>query len=165
MSKFRVFVSSSVDGIVEYRDAIYSHAMAANGGGRFDIFCYENHDIPTVPGKTIVENIFDVAGHDFDAFFIFFKDKLGNGTRDEFAYFRDVLRPENPDIQLWWTQIHCERNEDCVRDLLAELNQPPGHLGMPTFGGPRNITEPMHLATRFFRTLLDIGTSMPPDGS
>jgi len=165
LSKFRVFDSSPVDDIVEYRDAIYDLALAANARGRFDVFLYESHDIPTIPGRTIVESIFDVAGHDFDAFFIFFKDRLGAGTQAEYEYFRDILRPANPNIKLWWAQIHCQKNEDCVNDLLAEINPPPGHLGMPTFDGPRTITEPSHLANRFFGTLLDIGISLSPDGS
>lgn len=145
---FRVFVSSPVYGIERFRYAVLDAARAARGSGRFEFFFFEEKENCVTPGMTICESIFKANGHNFDALFIFFKDRVGQGTIDELEYFQNVIYPMNPSCEIWWTQIYSNSGHSSeVTTILEKLNQ--FNTGIPIIPGRELISTPHDLALRF----------------
>ena len=130
MPPFRVFISSPVYGIPEYRSEVIGSLQDAASSGMFEFFYYEAHEIEILDGMSICQSIFNHCGNDFDAAYFFFKDRVGDGTREEFDHFQNVLKPRNPDCQLWWTQIHCDNHDEMTGTLLADIHTVGGNLGL-----------------------------------
>ena len=154
MSPFRVFVSSPVIGIEDFRIAIQSAARHAKSSGKIEFFFYEEHEITRIPGKTVCESIFAVAGHAFDAIFIFFKDRVGQGTQDELQYFEQIIIPGNEDCQIWWSQIYCENCSSEVTDLVMRLLTK--NTGLRVIAGEEKIDSPDRLKGRFTAKLFEV---------
>lgn len=158
MSPFRIFVSSPVDGIKDFRDAVIETSAFARRKGRFEFFFFEEHDNVRIPGKTICESIFVTSGLTFDALFVFFKDRIGNGTKEELDFFETTVIPANPRCDVWWSQIDCDCYPQDVGDFIARLQA--YNTGLPTAQGlPKNCT-PANLTNRLAAKLLDV--SEPP---
>lgn len=108
---------------------------------------YEQHENEKIPGKTVVESILETSGIRFDAFMIIFKDKLGNGTLEELEAYKNLMLPENPDIEVWWSQIVCPEHDQEVDELLEWLNQTQ-RTEMPCLAGEECLDTPEKLRTR-----------------
>ena len=155
MPPFRVFISSSMRGFEEYRAAMLDAAEELSRNGTFEIFLYEEHSHQAVPGKTICEAIFETSGERFDALFVFFRERVGQGVLDELDYFEKNIIPKNPECEVWWSRIECEECEPAVDRLMERL--------MTTYGGelplvktaPRNVS-PHTLKGRFTAKLISL---------
>jgi hypothetical protein len=123
MAPFRVFVSSPVYEIEEYRQAVREQAALARASRAYDIFFFEEHDIPRLPDCSICESIFAACGNYFDAFFVFFRDRIGPGTLEEFNHFETVLLNENKNCQLWWAEIQSGPKPQEVLDFIGRLQR------------------------------------------
>ena len=148
MPPFKVFISSPVYGIPEYRSEIIGSLQDAAASGIFEFFYYEAHEIEILQDRTICESIFAHCGDEFDAVYLFFKDRVGQGTRDEFNYFQNVLKQRNPNCQLWWTQISCAQHDQMTNELLQDIHSVGGNLGLWRRDG-KMIESPDLLASVF----------------
>jgi hypothetical protein len=117
----KVFVSSPVYGIEDYRTQALRLAQVMNPRGRYDVFLFENHIIKMDRTKTISQNILALFGARCDAFIVFFKDRIGNGTREEIEHFKSFFSVENPKCKLWWVQISGGTHDQQVSDLIQNL--------------------------------------------
>lgn len=133
MSPFRIFIASPVNGLEDYRREVANVARDTENNGDFE-FCFfekDPHNPPQMlPAHSITESIFSHFGGEFDAFFLFFRDSVGTGTRAEFEHYRGVLKVTNPDCQLWWRQIDCDAHGPSATELLTELHKPGGNTGL-----------------------------------
>lgn len=154
MPPFRIFVSSPVFGIEDYRYAVMSAARAAENCGKLEFFFFENSQNDRIAGQTICQSIFARTGTAFDAAFFFFKDRIGVGTREELDYFEAEILPVNPSCQIWWTQIYCETCPPEVSDFLARLQN--YNTGLPIVPGEEKIDRPDYLKGRFTAKLFSI---------
>jgi hypothetical protein len=154
MQPFRVFVSSPVTGIELFRTEIMSAARYAKSGGQFEFYFFEEHENVRVEGKTICESIFEVSGIHFDAFFIFFRDRVGNGTREELDFLENTILKLNPGCQVWWTQIYCEQCPQDVEDFIGRLQN--YNTGLRVVAGEEMINSPRELKGRFTAKLHEI---------
>jgi hypothetical protein len=122
---FKVFVSSPVDGIVDFRQAVSQAAAVLNSDDiffpRYHVFLYEEHENRMKPGMTISQSIASTFGDHCDAFIVFFRDRIGNGTLEEFTIFESHFRLINPACRLWWSQINCENTPDDVHVFRRRL--------------------------------------------
>jgi hypothetical protein len=151
---FRVFVSSPVDGILDFRTEVKNAALAAEFGKKFQFFFYEDFENERLNGKTVCESIFASSGEQFDALFIFFKDRVGSGTIEELDYFEQVIIPKYPNCKIWWSQIYCNAQSDPTRELVQRLL---GHsTGLPIVGGDLKIKRPIQLVSRLMAKLLSL---------
>lgn len=159
MPPFRVFLSSPVDGFDDFRYEIISAARSADASGKFQFFYFEQTENPRLPGMTICESIFESTGNAFDAFFIFFRDRVGAGTIEEFDYFERHLLQVNANCQLWWTKVYSANNQAGVNELLARLhNYNTGLAAVP--GEEKNSSERV-LKGRFVAKLFQTVVSLP----
>lgn len=161
MAPFRVFVSSPVTGIEEYRYEVMSAARYANRSGVFEFFFFEHHENKRVDGKTICESIFEESGTNFDAFFVFFKDRVGTGTREELDFFEETIIAKNPDCQVWWSQIFCESTPDDVQEFIGRLQA--YNTGLQTVEGEEMNDTPKvlkgRLTAKVFETIASVTQS------
>ena len=168
MPPFRIFVSSPVDGIAEYRAEIIRAARCAVSGGTFEFFFYEQQDIECLPGQTVSEAVFAASGNNFDALFVFFKDYIGDGTLDEFDFFKNTVIKLNPRCEIWWSQIFCQNEPQNVRDFKAQLlgisADSTGSLGLPIVAGGEINDEPWKLAGRFTSKLFGLAARLRSSG-
>lgn len=122
---FKIFVSSPVDGIVEYRKAVSDAADILNAENkfnpRFHVFLYEQHQTMMWPGLTVSECIVKTFGKHCDGFIVFFKDRVGSGTLEEFEIFENTFLVENPNCKLWWAQIACKVSPPDVHTFKGRL--------------------------------------------
>lgn len=156
---FRVFLSSPVDGFVDFRNQIISATRYAECSGKFEFCYFEKSENPRLPGKTICQSIFEATGTHFDAFFIFFGDRVGSGTREEFEYFEQVLLLQNPECQLWWTKVHTEQSLESVTELLGQLHK--YNTGLAAVPGEELISSEAILKGRFVAKLFRAVVSIP----
>lgn len=152
---FRIFVSSPVDGIAKYRAAIMDSALEAIGNGRLEFFFYEYCQNPALEGKTVCECIFAEAGHNFDAIFVFFKDRVGSGTREELDYFEKIIIPLNPACQVWWSQIYNKSYPDDVTKFVKHLTT-KYNTGLPAIPGKGLNKSAQRLKGRLTSKLLKV---------
>lgn len=150
---FRVFVSSPVTGIEEFRYEIMSAARHAERSGKFEFFFFEHHENARVDGKTICESIFEQSGQNFDAFFVFFRDRVGPGTIEELDYFTQNILMENPNCKLWWSQIYCDQHGEEVNDFLGRLHE--HNTGLQVVPGEELNDRPSVLKGRFTAKLFE----------
>jgi hypothetical protein len=153
MRPFRVFISSPKDGIADYRADII-RATRIVDPEKFDFFYYEKQNITRKPGQEIHEAIFEVAGTDFDAIFIFFKDRVGRGTINEFDFFEKFILNNNPNCEIWWAQIHCSRTPKLVSDFIGRISI--RELELPTIAGEELIVTPSMLRGRFTAKVMEV---------
>jgi len=154
---FRVFVSSPVTGIELFRYEIMSAARHAERSGKFEFFFFEQHENARVDGKTICESIFEQSGQHFDAFFVFFQNRVGQGTVEELDHFEQSIRPGNPNCRLWWSQIYCEQHPQDVSAFLGRLHE--YNTGLQCVAGEELNNAPSVLKGRFTAKLFEtIGT-------
>jgi hypothetical protein len=144
---FRIFVSSPVYGIEDYRYAVMSAARAASTSRKFEFFFYENSENHTIPGRTVCESIFAATELSFDAVFFFFKDRVGKGTWEELEFFETNILPGNPMCQIWWTQIFCDESPADVLSFIQRLLK--YNTGLAAVAGEEKIDRPEHLKGRF----------------
>lgn len=157
---FKIFISSPVDGIEEYREEIIRQTRDVVGNEIFEFFFYELQQIDILPNKTITESIFEKSGKDFDALFVFFKDRVGSGTIEELDYFENVIISSNENCQIWWTQIDCDHSPNDVQAFKARLL---GHnLGLPKIGGHLRIASPSMLGGVFTAKLWSLVSQLRP---
>lgn len=128
MSPFRVFIASPVKGFKDYRREVVVSAREAEdgGGGMFEFCFFEREPISILPNTTPTESIFAHFGNEYDAFFLFFKDRVGPGTQAEFDHYLATLKVVNPNCQLWWRQIDCDTHDNSTDTLLRGLHGPGG---------------------------------------
>jgi hypothetical protein len=155
---FRVFVSSPVDGIEKFRIEVMKVARAAENGGKFKFFFYEYFENARIPGKTVCESIFESSGEQFDALFIFFKDRVGAGTIEELDYFETKIIPKNPDCKVWWSQIHSDQKSEDVTQFVGRLLN--YSTGLPIVPGDEIIKRPSQLTGRLIAKLLSLDEEM-----
>lgn len=149
---FKVFVSSPVAGLEPYREAV---GLASRlGQGRIEFFMFEQYENLRSPGKTVVESILETSGVEFDAFLVFFQDRLGNGTLEELEAFETIMRPKNPNIEVWWAQIHCEDHGHEVAEILERFNQEES-TGMPCVKGEEWLNNPDKLRNRVMNQIIE----------
>lgn len=117
----KVFVSSPVYGIEDYRTQAFRVAQVMNRSGRYDVFLFESHAIKMDSSKTISQNILALFGARCDAFIVFFKDRVGNGTLEEIEHFKNAFSVENPKCKLWWAQVSGGEHDQQVSDLIEDL--------------------------------------------
>ncbi len=159
MPPYRVFISSPVYGIPEFRSEVIGSLQDAAASGIFEFFYFEGHEIEIQPDKTICESIFAHCGDDFDAVYLFFRDRVGQGTRDEFDYYRNVLRKRNPNCQLWWTKINCGDHDLMTAQLLEDIHDVGGNLGLWRRDG-KLIETPDILASVFTAKLWNTAAAL-----
>ncbi|WP_299212201.1 hypothetical protein [uncultured Tateyamaria sp.] len=148
----KVFVSSPVAGLEPYREAV---GLASRlGQGRIEFFMFEHYENRRQPGLTIVESILQTSGDEFDAFLMFFQDRLGNGTLEELDAFERIMRPKNPDIEVWWAQISCESHDEEVTNVLERFNQEE-NTGMPCVRGEEWLNHPDKLRNRVVNQIIE----------
>ncbi len=150
---FRVFVSSPVTGIETFRYEIMSAARHAERSRKFEFFFFEHHENARVEGKTICESIFEQSGQNFDAFFVFFRDRVGAGTIEELDYFTNVILQNNPSCQLWWSQIYYDPPTNAVDDFLGRLHE--HNTGLQVVPGEELNDKPGVLKGRFTAKLFE----------
>ena len=159
MSPFRVFVSSPVDGIEDFRIAVMKAARAAENSRKFQFFFYENFENERLDGKTICESIFVSSGENFDALFVFFRDRVGAGTMEELDYFENAIMQRNPNCKIWWSQIFCNERSEGTKNLTARLLK--YSTGLPILPGDEKIERPSQLAGRLTAKLWSLVDQMP----
>jgi hypothetical protein len=146
----KVFVSSPTYGIEEYRKIAAEVARTANAGrNRFEIFLFENHIIEMDSSISISENITKKFGVHCDAFIVFFKDRIGGGTREEVNVFKNRFKIENPNSKLWSGGI----NNAEVAEFIGELYQIG--IEMPTAFSPI-LDSPAELRSRMTAVLYEV---------
>lgn len=153
MAKYKVFVSSPVNGLEAYREAIGKASIFGRDTETFEFFLFEHHENHRLPNKTVCESIFETSGIEFDAFLILFRERLGPGTIEELDAFEALMRPKNPNIDVWWSQIVCDHHDDDVEALLARLNQ-EWNTGMPCRRGQECLDHPKKLKARVICQML-----------
>lgn len=146
MPPFRIFVSSPVDGIEDFRTAVKRAARGVENSNKFQFFFYEQYENIRQPGKTVCESIFATSGHQFDALFVFFKDRVGSGTIEELDYFESTIIPQNPDCKIWWAPIYCAQRPDATTQFIGRLLQHGTEL--PEVAGDEKIEQPIQLTGR-----------------
>lgn len=159
MPPFRIFLSSPVDGFDNFRNEIISATRYAECSGKFDFCYFERSENPRLPGRTICQSIFEATGTHFDAFFVFFRDRVGSGTREEFDFFEQVILVQNPNCQLWWTKVHSEQNLEGMTDFLGLLHK--YNTGLAAVPGEERISSEAVLKGRFVAKLFRAVVSIP----
>jgi predicted methyltransferase len=149
----RIFISSPVRGYKPFRAEILRCANQFRQSGKFDFFFYEEHKNQTEDGKTISQVIFENSGITYDAMFVSFKDRIGDGTQDELRFFKETIRKNNPNSKLWWCQAHCRRESKDVEKFKGELASLHG-LELPLFNGILLLENEKQLADRFAAFLM-----------
>jgi hypothetical protein len=161
---FKVFVSSPVYEIEDFRRAVAQAADVTNAGHifnpRFHVFLYEQHDNQMDPALSPSENIVRTFGEHCDAFIVFFRDRVGNGTLEEFEIFRTRFRVQNPNCQLWWAQIRVNPVPPPVQDFCGRLIQEGGRE-MPAIRDQLTVESPDHLKERVISRLMGLLMSAP----
>lgn len=152
----KVFVSSPTYGIEEYRKQAFRLAQVMNKGGKFDVFLFEDHAIKMDASKSISQNILGVFGQRCDAFIVFFKDRIGNGTLEEIDHFKARFSVDNPDCKLWWSQISGGPQNQDVLDLIGDLYSIG--IEMPAAFSPM-VDSPEELSWRMTTVLTTVGFS------
>lgn len=146
MPPFRIFVSSPVDGIEDFREEIKKIALAYETSKKFQFFFYEDFENELLPGMTICQSIFTSSGERFDALLIFFKDRVGPGTIEELDYFEQVIIPKYPHCKIWWSKIYCGGLPPDTRDFVNRLGK--YNTSLPIVGGDLKIERPSQLVGR-----------------
>lgn len=149
---FNVFLSSPVYGIKDYRETVVRTAMTMERrmDSKIKFHFYENYEIHRSDDKTICESIFETIGVKFDAFYIFFRERVGQGTIDELDYFENHLRAENPACELWWSEISCSPDKEPDADVVTMLSRLNRHnLGLQSATGETIIKSKEDLGFRF----------------
>lgn len=134
-------------------------AREAEGDGVFEFCYFEKEHIDILPGCTTTESIFSHFGDEFDAFFLFFRDTVGPGTRAEFDRYCGVLKDVNPNCQLWWRQVHCENHDESATELLTDLHKPGGNFGLQRHD-LAVVDTPERLANLFVAKLLNTSAAL-----
>ncbi len=130
-----IFVSSPVDGIEGYRKELRKGLNGLAGMQHIPnedhvyFYMYEQHfnadlrDQEKSYSEMIIEDFNRSSrGIPCTIFLLFFSNRIGNGTREEFEVFRRHFKEENPDIALWWWKIPSdEPDEEGVEDFLQDL--------------------------------------------
>ena len=150
---YRIFISSPVEEIASYREQVIRTAEIAASDGVFEFYYFEKMANVPEPGESICDSIIRHAGCEFDALFLFFKDRVGVGTLAEFEYFHKK-RKINPQIAIWWSQIHCEVASEEVKRIIGRLHEygtglPPGLPGEVLIDAPHKLSD------RFTRKLIE----------
>lgn len=130
-------------------------AIEATGSGKLEFFFYEYRENQIIDGKTVCESIFAEAGENFDAIFIFFKDRVGPGTHEELRYFENIIIPQNNDCQVWWSQIHCDRYPEDVTEFVKHLTT-KYNTGLQAIPGKGLNNSPKNLKGRLISKLLKV---------
>lgn len=153
-----MFVSSPVDGIMDFREEIKKAALAAEVGKKFRFFFYEDFENERLNGKTVCESIFASSGEQFDALLIFFRDRVGPGTIEELDYFEQIIIPKNPHCKIWWSQIYCDDQSADTRDFVSRLL---GYsTGLPIVAGDLKIERPIQLVGRLVAKICSLDFEM-----
>lgn len=152
----KIFVSSPIDGIEDYRKQAFRVAHMMNKTGRYDVFLFENHMIEMDASKTISQNILALFGGRCDAFIVFFKDRIGNGTIEEIEHFKNRISADNPQCKLWWSQISGGLFNQQVTDVIGDLYKIG--IQMPAIYSPVMDT-PDELFCRMTTVLSDVAFS------
>lgn len=146
--KYRIFISSPIWKFENFRQAILDSAKLLRETGRFELFFYEEHCHKAVEGKTITEVICDNSGQTYDAMFVAFQNRVGQGTLDELSYFENTIKSMNASADLWWCQVFCGDLEDETTDFRHRLVNHHG-TELPIFDGQLVVERPSQLADRF----------------
>ena len=148
--QFNVFVASPEIAtehceIARFRAHVRRTATVFEQGGLpVKFHFYEDDQNPRLPGKTICESIFERMNVQFDAFYFFFADRVGEGTSEELEYFKTYRENENPACQLWWSQIYTPNYPQETHDFIGRLQEYGTQL--PSVTGEELIEKPDHLA-------------------
>ena len=118
----------------------------AETSNRFEFFFYEKFENERLDGQTVCESIFKSSGLQFDALFVFFKERVGQGTIEELDYFESTIIPQNPRCKIWWTSIHCDERSGEANALVDRLLK--YNTGLPIVGRELKIETPIQLAGR-----------------
>jgi hypothetical protein len=151
---FRIFVSSPVDGIEDFRTAVKRLALSAEINNKFKFFFYEQYENVRQHGQTVCESIFASSGDQFDALFVFFKDRVGPGTIEELDYFENMIIPQNPGCQIWWVPIYCEQRSDDTIEFVGRLLAYGTELR--EVAGDEKIVQPIQLTGRLTTKLFSL---------
>lgn len=158
MRPFRVFIASPINNFKDFRQELIATARENEDDSRFELCFFEkDHRNPPkmLPEMSITQSIFAHFGPHYDAVFLAFKDRVGDGTRAEFEHFRNTLKVANPNCELWWRQVDCDSHDCATEELLSELHKPGGDTGMQRKdGGP--VDTPDRLANLFVSKLLSV---------
>ena len=85
---------------------------------------------------------------------MFFQGRLGSETLEELDAFERIMRPKNPDIEVWWAQISCENHNDEVAEVLERFNQEE-NTGMPCVKGEEWLNDPDKLRNRVVNQIIE----------
>ena len=121
---------------------------------RFHVFLYEQHETNMGPARSVGANIARTFGTHCDAYLTFFKDRVGQGTLDEFEIFEKKFRVHNLACKLWWARIHSEDPFAPVKDFVGRLYS---HSTEMKSVGPRlRIESPEDLKARVVLRLMSL---------
>jgi hypothetical protein len=148
-----VFVSSPVAGLTEFRQAVGQASRFGTESGKFEFFFFEHHENVRLEGMTVCQSIFETSGTQFDVFLMFFRDRLGDGTLEEFDAFERIFKAANPACKVWWAQIACEAHSDEVDAMLARLHDYKTIL--PCLPGEEHLDTPLKLGNGITLAMLN----------
>ena len=150
---YRIFISSPVDEYETYREEILRCAKLFRLTGSFEFFFYEEHENKTMPGKTIAEAIYENSGDLYDAMFVSFRNRVGEGTVEELKFFNETIATNNPNAELWWCKAYCSKKKDGTVDFQKSLHNSHA-IELPIFDGELLLRRPSQLVDRLHAHLM-----------